>query len=111
MGSGGGLPDPAGFSNDKNEPSYVKEAFNLQYNWIAIAGATAFALVSGTFLPLALAGGLELMYLAIIPQNERFKRLVRSWKFAEQQQQHQQKLADMLRSLPHEMQARYVALA
>jgi len=111
MGSGGGLPDPAGLSNSNQEPNYVKEAFNLQYNWIGLAGAEAFALVSGTFLPLALAGGLELMYLAIIPQNSRFQRLVRSWKFAEQRQQHQQKLADMLRSLPHEMQSRYVALA
>jgi hypothetical protein len=88
--------------------SYVKEAFHLQYNWIALAGAGAFAIVSGTFLPIILAGGLELMYLAIVPQNDRFQRLVRSWKFAEQQKQKQQQLSDMLRSLPSEMQSRYV---
>jgi hypothetical protein len=101
-------------SQDQSSPpeqekiSYVKEAFHLQYNWIALAGAGAFAIVSGTFLPIILAGGLELMYLAIVPQNDRFQRLVRSWKFAEQQKQKQQQLSDMLRSLPSEMQSRYV---
>src|SRR5262249_27815287 len=103
--------DPAGLSNNNQEPNYVKEAFNLQYNWIGLAGAAAFALVSGTFLPLALAGGLELMYLAIIPQNLRFQRLGGSLEVSRPRPQHQQKLADMLRSLPHEMQSRYVGLA
>jgi hypothetical protein len=102
-------------SQDQSSPpeqqeniSYVKEAFHLQYNWIALAGAGAFALISGTFLPVILAGGLELMYLAIVPQNQRFQRLVRSWKFAEQQKQKQQQLSDLLRGLPAEMQSRYV---
>jgi hypothetical protein len=88
--------------------SYVKEAFHLQYNWIALGGAGVFALISGSFLPIILAGGLELMYLAIVPQNWRFQRLVRSWKLSEQQTQHQQKLNEMLRSLPPEMQSRYI---
>jgi hypothetical protein len=95
-------------SPEQEKISYVKEAFNLQYNWIALAGAGAFAIVSGTFLPVILAGGLELMYLSIIPQNQRFQRLVRLWKFSEQQKQKQQQLSDMLRSLPAEMQSRYV---
>jgi hypothetical protein len=95
-------------SPEQEKISYVKEAFNLQYNWIALAGAGAFAILSGTFLPVILAGGLELIYLAIIPQNQRFQRLVRSWKFSEQQKQKQQQLSDMLRSLPAEMQSRYV---
>jgi hypothetical protein len=86
----------------------VKEAFNLQYNWIALAGAGAFALISGSFLPIILAAGVELMYLAVVPHNFRFQRLVRSWKFSEQQKQAQQKLSDMLRSLPAEMQSRYI---
>ncbi|MBV9182955.1 MAG: hypothetical protein JO356_16725 [Acidobacteria bacterium] len=88
--------------------NFVKEAFNLQYNWIAIMGAGAFALVSGSFLPIILAGGLELMYLAVVPHNFRFQRLVRSWKFSEQQKQNQKQLSDMLRSLPPEMQSRYI---
>lgn len=88
--------------------SYVKEAFKLQYNWIALAGIGAFALISGSFLPVILAGGLELMYLATVPHNDRFQRLVRSWKFAEQQKKKQQQLGEMLRTLPSEMQSRYV---
>jgi len=102
-------------SQDQSSPpeqqekiSYVKEAFNLQYNWIALAGAGAFALLSGSFLPIVLAGGLELMYLAIVPHNFRFQRLVRSWKFAEQQKQNQRKLNEMLKTLPPDMQSRYI---
>jgi hypothetical protein len=103
-----GFEDQPSPPEQQDKISYVKEAFHLQYNWIALAGAGAFALISGTLLPVILAGGLELMYLAIIPQNQRFQRLVRSWKFAEQQKQKQQQLSDMLRGLPAEMQSRYV---
>jgi hypothetical protein len=105
-----GFQDPAR-PPEQEEVSFVKEAFNLQYNWIALAGAGAFALISGSFLPLVLAGGLELMYLAVVPQNFRFQRLVRSWRFADQQRQKQQKLGDMLRTLPADMQSRYIRSA
>jgi uncharacterized protein YukE len=91
--------------------SFVKEAFNLQYNWIALAGAGAFAILSGSFLPIVLAGGVELMYLAIVPQNGRFQRLVKSWKFAEEQRRHQQQFTELLRSLSAELKSRYIRLA
>jgi chromosome segregation ATPase len=90
---------------------YVKEAFHSQYNWIAMAGASAFALLSGTFLPIILGAGLEMIYLAIVPQSSRFRRLIRSLKFAEEQKKHQEKLNDMLRNLPPEMESRYVHAA
>src|ERR1700723_3599185 len=102
------LPSSPDQSRDIN---FVKEAFHLQYNWIALAGAGVFALLSGSLLPAILAGGVELMYLAIVPQNWRFQRLVRSWKFADQQREQQQKFSEMLRSLPPEMQSRYVHAA
>ncbi len=109
---------PADFQDQSISPpdqsrdiNFVKEAFHLQYNWIALAGAGVFALLSGSLLPAILAGGLELMYLAIVPQNWRFQRLVRSWKFSEEQQKHQQKLSQMLRTLPSDMQSRYWKLA
>ena len=101
------FPDQSGLPGQQKEISYVKEAFHLQYNWIALAGAGAFALISGSFLPIILAGGLELIYLAVIPQNWRFQRLVRSWKYAEELQKHQQQLGEMLRNLPAELQSRY----
>ncbi len=100
--------DPSNPPEQQQQISYVREAFRLQYNWIALAGIGAFALISGSFLPVILAGGLELMYLATVPHNDRFQRLVRSWKFAEQQRKQQQQLGEMLRTLPSEMQSRYV---
>jgi hypothetical protein len=100
-----GAPGP------QDKINFVKEAFHLQYNWIAMVSAGAFALASGSFLPIILAGGLELMYLAIVPQNWRFQRLVRSWKFSEQQQKQQQQLGDLLRVLPADLQSRYIHAA
>lgn len=88
--------------------NYVKAAFHWQYNWISLAGAVVFAVVSGTALPVLLAAGLELMYLAIVPQSSRFRRLVRSWQLADEQLKHQQKLNEMVHNLSPEMQSRYV---
>ena len=109
--SGSSLPDAPGPEPQDKDINFVKEAFNIQYNWIALGGAAAFALVTGTAIPIALAGGLELMYLAVVSQHPRFQRLVRSWKFAEQQKLNEQKLGDMLRNLPPDMQGRYIKLA
>ena len=95
----------------EDNTNYVKAAFHWQYNWISLAGAGLFALVSGTALPILVAAGLELMYLAVVPQSSRFRRLVRSWQLAEQQLKHQQKLNEMLRNLSPEMQSRYVHCA
>jgi hypothetical protein len=108
---GSSLPDAPGPDAPGKDINFVKEAFNIQYNWIALGGAAAFALVTGTAIPLALAGGLELMYLAVVSQHPRFQRLVRSWRFAEDQKLHEQKLSDMLRGLPPDMQGRYIKLA
>jgi len=87
--------------------NYLKAAFHWQYNWISLAGAFVFALVSGTALPIFLAAGLELMYLALVPQSSQFRRLVRSWQLAEEQRKHQQKLSEMLQNLSPEMQSRF----
>jgi hypothetical protein len=91
--------------------NFLKEAFHIQYNWIALGAAGAFALVSGSLLPVLLAAGAELMYLSIIPNNRQFQRLVRSWKLAEEKQQTQQSLADLLKHLPGDLQTRYIKLA
>lgn len=115
MGSSGGFqsnfPDATPPDSSQKDINFVKEAFHIQYNWIALGALGALALLSWSALPLILGGGLELMYLAIIPQNWRFQRLVRSWKFAEEQQAHEKKLGEMLRNLPPDMQTRYVNLA
>jgi hypothetical protein len=95
---------------DDGSISYLKAAFRWQYNWISLAGAAGFALVSGSALPLLLAAGLELIYLSTVPQNRRFQRLVRSWKYAEQKKQQERSLNDLFRELPPEMRSRYARL-
>lgn len=108
---GSGMPEAPGPDSGEKDINFVKEAFNIQYNWIALAGMGALALVSASVLPLIMAGGLELMYLATVSQNSRFQRLVRSWKFAEGQQAKERSLGDLLRTLPPDLQQRYVNLA
>ena len=99
-------------ADDKNDGStnYVKAAFHWQYNWITLAGAAGFAVISGSGLPLLLAAGLELIYLATVPQNSRFQRLVRFWRYEEQKKQQQRGLSDLFRELPPEMRSRYARL-
>jgi len=92
------------------EPNYIKEAFHWQYNKILLAGAVAFAAVSVSALPLILGAGLELIYLSTIPNNGRFKRLVRSWQYEKEKLAHQQTLSRLFYELPPEMQARYANL-
>ncbi len=106
-----GLQDPSSTPGDREEINFVKEAFNLQYNWIVLAGAALFAVVSGSLLPIILAAGAELMYLAVIPQNSQFQRLVRSWKFGDELRQRQEQFAELLNSLSPEAKARYTKLA
>ncbi len=92
------------------QTNFVKEALKWQYNWICLAGAAAFALVSGTGLPLVLAAGLELIYLSVVPQSNAFRRLVRSWKYAAEKRKKEMTLTAMFMDLPPEMRTRYSAL-
>ncbi|HYX51957.1 MAG TPA: hypothetical protein VE783_00795 [Candidatus Limnocylindrales bacterium] len=110
LGQPGGA-DPSSPGGPQKDINFVKEAFKIQYNWITLAGMGVFAVVTGSALPIVLAGGLELMYLAAVSTNSRFQRLVRSWKFAEEQEAKERSLSDLLRTLPSEMQNRYIALA
>jgi len=106
------LADPHDQPSTPVDPTnYVKAAFHWQYNWISLVGAGVAALITTSALPLLLVAGLELMYLAVVPQSSRFRRLVRSWQLADEQLKHQQKLADMLRTLSPELQTRYVHCA
>lgn len=90
--------------------NFVKEALKWQYNWIGLAGAAAFAVVSASGLPLVLAAGLELIYVAVVPQSSRFRRMVRSWQYAEEKRRIEVKLEAMYKEIPPEMQVRYARL-
>jgi hypothetical protein len=90
--------------------SFVKEALKWQYNVIGLGAAAAFAVVTGSALPLLLAAGLELIYVSTVPQSSRFRRLVRSWKLAEEKKQHDLRLRQMLHELPPPVQQRYATV-
>jgi hypothetical protein len=57
------------------EPNYLLEAFKSQYNLIGLGTAIGFAVLSGSFLPLVIAAGLE---LTMLPLMERFQRYHRA---------------------------------
>ncbi|MBI2687865.1 MAG: hypothetical protein HYX27_16275 [Acidobacteria bacterium] len=90
--------------------NYLKEAFKWQYNVIGLAGAAAFALVSGTALPIILAAGAEMMYMALVPQSSAFRRLVRSWKYEEEKKAHDLRVRQMQMQLTPMVRDRYVKL-
>ena len=87
--------------------NYLKEAFKWQYNVIGLVGAAAFALVSGTALPILLAAGAEMMYLAVVPQSSAFRRLVRSWKYEADKKAHDAKVRQMQIQLTPMVRDRY----
>ena len=90
-----------------DKTNFVKEALKWQYNWIGLAGAAAFALVAGSGFPLLLAAGLELIYISVVPQSSRFRRLVRSWQYAAEKRRIELKLQAMFQEIPPDMRVRY----
>jgi len=98
--SGAGRSDPGA-------SDFLKAAFHWQYNLIALGGTVVFAALSASALPLILVGGLELIYLSVIPHNKRFQRLVRSWRFAEEKKSHELKITQMWQQLPTDARSRY----
>jgi len=90
--------------------NFVREALKWQYNWIGLAGAAVFALISGTGMPLVLAAGLELIYISLVPQSSAFRRLVRSWKYSEEKRRREMTLSAMFNDLPPEMRKSYANL-
>jgi hypothetical protein len=54
-----------------------------------------------------LGAGLELIYLSVLPQSSRFRRLVRSWKYTEEKAEREKSLRAMLANLPADERKRY----
>ena len=97
--------------------NYTKEAFRNTWNlvFLAVAAGTAVGLgmVSGMpgwlfELVLVLTGGVELVYLGIMPRNKRFQRHVRSQKMAEQHKPPSQR--ELFSQLRNRSQRRYAKL-
>src|SRR5690242_7008571 len=88
---------------EQDDISFVKAAFQWQYNLIAMGGAFAFAAISSSELPLILGAGLELIYLAVVPQMPRFQRLVRSWRYADEKRAAEVRLQALFREIPPDL--------
>ena len=92
---------------------YAREAFLLPFNLAFLATALVLAVVLGGvgFAPsviLLLAAAAELMFLGYAPRNERFQRLVRSQKAAEQNRAETQR--EVFNQLGRQSQRRYARL-
>jgi hypothetical protein len=94
-----------------DEPNYLAKAFKSQYNIIGLVTAAGFAVVSGTWLPLLIAAGVEMIALPLVSGNERFQRLVKARESDEKTQAKEQRaqleVSEMLRFLPDPERVRY----
>jgi hypothetical protein len=94
-----------------DEPNYLAHAFKSQYNFIGLATALGFAVVSGTWLPLLVAAGVEMIALPLVSGNARFQRLVKARESEEKTQAKEQRaqleVSEMLRFLPDPERVRY----
>src|SRR5512145_2344483 len=105
MDSGALSTDPriAGGLALPEEPNYLAHAFKSQYNLIGLVTALGFAVVSGTWLPLLVAAGVEMIALPLVSGNGRFQRLVKARDSEEKtqakEQRAQMEASEMLRFL------------
>ena len=94
-----------------DEPNYLAHAFKSQYNVIGLATALGFAVVSGTWLPLLVAAGVEMIALPLVSGNGRFQRLVKARdseeKVQAKEQRAQLEASEMLRFLADVERVRY----
>jgi hypothetical protein len=93
------------------EPNYFSHAFKSQYNLIGLGTAIGFALLSGSFLPLLIAAGVEMAVLPLVSGSERFKRLIRARvsddKDEERQARTDREISEIFRGLPEPERVRY----
>lgn len=89
------------------DPDYLKAAFQWQYNLIGLGGAAVASLIAMNPLPIILAAGVELMYLATVPNMPAFKRLIRSREYEAEKKSHDDNLKQMLYALPPERRDRH----
>lgn len=64
--------------SDHEERNAYVESFLNQYNLITMGGLVALAVVTQSYLPLLVAAGLEMMYLALFPDTELYNAYIRN---------------------------------
>jgi hypothetical protein len=96
------------------EPNYFAHAFKSQYNIIGLVTAVAFAVLSGSALPLLLAAGVEMVVLPLVAGNDRYQRLVKARIYEERDQQSrvakQMETSEILQELPDRERVRFRGL-
>ena len=92
----------------RDEPNFLVEAFKSQYNLIGLGTAVGFAILSGSFLPMLVAAGLE---LTLLPFAERWARYRRALERDQAEKQRRaSEHSDMLNALTHDERQRYRTL-
>jgi hypothetical protein len=83
---------------DDDEPNPLVEALKSDVNLIGLGTAVAFAILSGSFLPLLIGAGLE---LACLPLLERYHRYMRAREIEKDRAARKQtEVTDMLHAMP-----------
>jgi hypothetical protein len=95
--------------NEKEEePNYLLDALKSQYNLIGLATAIGFAILSGSFLPMLVAAGLE---LSVLPFAERWARYRRALdRDQKEKQRRASETSDMFSALNQSERQRYRTL-
>ncbi len=98
----------------RDDPDFLKAAFQSQHNLIGLATAVGFAVVGFTWLPLLLAAGVELIVLPLVASSPRFQRLVRTRLVQDEMDRAEAAKEDetgaLLAKLPASERARYAEL-
>src|SRR5688572_8503346 len=74
-----------GDAGEKKRPPYAKYAFHNLYNYSLLGAAGALAVVTGTWIPLALAAGLEAVWMVNAPGSRLLRKLWFDKKHAEEE--------------------------
>lgn len=83
---------------DDDEQNPLLAALKSDVNLIALATAVGFAVLSGSFLPLLIAAGLEIACLPLLERYHRYQRAKEIEK--ERAQRKQSEVSDMLKAMP-----------
>jgi len=95
-------------AEDEKEPSDLIDALKSDVNLIVVGTAIGFAILSGSFLPLILAAGLEMAGLPLLERYQRYQRARQREK--ERTEKEQNELVHMLDAMPELERQHYRAL-
>lgn len=90
---------PLKLGQERPKYNYFAEAFLLQYNLIALGFFAALAILLWSPLPLLLAVGMEIIYMALVPTSQPFERFLEARDRQERADAREDALDDRLEKL------------